>query len=74
LKYEAEDSEVGTIRATTKARSMINIEKVLSKKLKQKMASGGDVDALKTEMRFVQQIHEAVDDVEDRLDLQKRSS
>ena len=33
LKFEAQDTEVGTIKATTKARSMINIEKVLSKKI-----------------------------------------
>ena len=37
LKFEAMDTEVGTIKATTKAKSMINIEKVLSKKLSEKI-------------------------------------
>ena len=68
------DSEVGTIKATTKARSMINIEKVLSKKLSEKLSKGGDMDELRTSMKFVQSINEAVEDVEDRLDLQKHTS
>ena len=74
LKFEAMDSEVGTIKATTKARSMINIEKVLSKKLSEKLSKGGDMDELRTSMKFVQSINEAVEDVEDRLDLQKHTS
>ena len=37
LKFEAMETEVGTIKATTKAKSMINIEKVLSKKLSEKI-------------------------------------
>ena len=48
LKFEAVDSEVGTIKATTKARSMINIEKVLSKKLSEKISKGGELDDLRT--------------------------
>ena len=63
------DSEVGTIKATTKAKSMINIEKVLSKKLSERISKGGELDDLRNQMKFVQQINEAVEDVEDRLDL-----
>ena len=53
LKFEAMDTEVGTIKATTKAKSMINIEKVLQKKISEKMSKGGDLEDLKTSMKFV---------------------
>lgn len=54
LKFEAMDTEVGTIKATNKARSMINIEKVLTKKLNEKLQKGGNLDDLKDQMKFVE--------------------
>ena len=38
------------------------------------MTKGGDLEELRTDMKFVQSINEAVEDVEDRLELQKRTS
>jgi hypothetical protein len=53
LKYESQDSELGTIKAMEKAKSVRNIEASLATKINQQVKENKDLNDLNTEMTAI---------------------
>lgn len=74
LKFESEDSELGTIKAMEKAKSVRNVEATLSKKINDQVKEKSDLDDLSSSMIAVAKIQSTIFDMEERLDFDEQDS